>query len=516
MIGGAIGGVRELKPVLCEFEPARVLEKYASEREVFEAIMVQLEPKGNINQTSKGLWPIYCRTILSGARFLSQFGSAKDFYDWVDFFDEDERARPALPMLVAQEIYGIGFALACDFLMQLGYENFSKPDVHVKAIFPALGLCPLGTSDYEVFKAVARVARNVGVTPYNVDKLFWLIGSGYFYNDEQIGKKGRIGSRKEAFIALVQPALEEMRLRKHDSMPDLNFEVVDAEVLSFAAVPSLLFKLRIENGGEEPIRSVALNTQIRIAATQRHYDAAEQEMLLELFGEPHRWGETLRSLLWTHTVLQVPPFSGSTVVDMPVPCTYDLEVVAAKYFHALDDGEVPLEFLFSGTVFYAGEGVGLQVARISWEKEAEFRLPVRLWKEMMDHYFPNSAWIRLRRRLRPALRLQGAHGVPDLGIRRGGAAALQRARGGALGGRGEEDRRSGALRRLHTVALPPIDLKNQQRWTFEVYPRAYSEARAATATPGSCRHSAWWPGTEGPPSRSTSGSCTSQSEGRPS
>jgi hypothetical protein len=180
-------------------------------------------------------------------------------------------------------------------------------------------------------------------------------------------------------------------------MPDLNFEVVGAEVLPFAAVPSLLFKLRIENGGEEPIRSVALNTQIRIAAAQRHYAAAEQEKLLELFGEPHRWGETLRSLLWTHTVLQVPPFSGSTVVDMPVGCTYDLEVVAAKYFNALDDGEVPLEFLFSGTVFYAGEGVGLQVSRISWEKEAEFRLPVRLWKEMMDHYFPNSAWIRLRR-----------------------------------------------------------------------------------------------------------------------
>jgi len=180
-------------------------------------------------------------------------------------------------------------------------------------------------------------------------------------------------------------------------MPDLNFEVVDAEVLSFAAVPSLLFKLRIENGGEEPIRSVALNTQIRIAATQRHYDAAEQEKLLELFGEPHRWGETLRSLLWTHTVLQVQPFSGSTVVDMPVGCTYDLEVVAAKYFYALEDGEVPLEFLFSGTVFYAGADGRLQVERIPWEKEAEFRLPVRLWKEMMDHYFPNSAWIRLRR-----------------------------------------------------------------------------------------------------------------------
>jgi hypothetical protein len=180
-------------------------------------------------------------------------------------------------------------------------------------------------------------------------------------------------------------------------VPDLDFGIEGAEVLEFAAVPSLLFKLRIENLEGEPVRSVALNTQIRIAATQRHYEVAEQERLLELFGEPHRWGNTLRSLLWTHTTLQVPPFSGSTVVDMPVTGTYDLEVVAAKYFYALEDGEVPLEFLFSGTVFYAGEDGRLQIARISWEKEAEFRLPVRLWKEMMERYFPNTAWLRLRK-----------------------------------------------------------------------------------------------------------------------
>src|SRR3712207_5695547 len=124
-------------------------------------------------------------------------------------------------------------------------------------------------------------------------------------------------------------------------MPNLDFGVEGAEVLEYAAVPSLLFKLCIENLEAEPIRSVALNTQIRIAATQRHYEAAEQERLQELFGEPHRWKDTLRSLLWTHTVLQVPRFSGSTVVDMPVTCTYDLEVVAAKYFYALEDGEGP-------------------------------------------------------------------------------------------------------------------------------------------------------------------------------
>ncbi|CAN5779607.1 DUF6084 family protein [soil metagenome] len=180
-------------------------------------------------------------------------------------------------------------------------------------------------------------------------------------------------------------------------MPDLAFRIEGAEVLEYAAVPSLSFKLRIENLDDEPIRSVSLNTQVRIAATQRHYEEAEQDRLLELFGEPSRWGTTLRSLLWTHTVVQVPAFSGSTVVDMPVTCTYDLEVVAAKYFHALEDGEAPLEFLFSGTVFYAGEDGRMQITRISWEKEAEFKMPVRLWKEMMERYFPNSAWLRLRR-----------------------------------------------------------------------------------------------------------------------
>jgi hypothetical protein len=180
-------------------------------------------------------------------------------------------------------------------------------------------------------------------------------------------------------------------------VPDLDFGIEGAEVLEYAAAPSLLFKLRVENLEEEPIRSVSLNTQVRIAATQRHYDTAERQRLLEVFGAPHRWGQTLRSLLWAHTTLQVPRFSGSTVVDMSIPCTYDMEVIGSKYFHALEDGEVPLEFLFSGTVFYAAEGGRLQVARISWEKEAEFRLPVRLWKETMERYFPNSAWIRLHK-----------------------------------------------------------------------------------------------------------------------
>jgi len=193
-------------------EVSQVLEKYRSGWEgVLEDIVAQLNPRGSMHRTSRSIWPRYCRSVLSGARFLSRFSTADDFYRWVDLFDEDERARPALPLLLAQEIEGFGFALACDLLNGLGYENFSKPDVHVKDIFGGLGLCAEGAGDYEVFWAVGRLARNAGVTPYNADKLFWLVGSGYFYDDPHIGNKGRIGSHKKEFIVVARLTLEPMR-----------------------------------------------------------------------------------------------------------------------------------------------------------------------------------------------------------------------------------------------------------------------------------------------------------------
>jgi hypothetical protein len=177
--------------------------------------------------------------------------------------------------------------------------------------------------------------------------------------------------------------------------PGLRFSIEDAGVLDYAAVPTLRFGVRIESSGA--IRSLALNVQVRIAATRRRYDDAEEQRLVELFGLPEQWGRSLRSLHWQNVALQVPAFEHSTVVELPLTCTYDLEVVASQYLHALEDGEVPLEFLFAGSVFYPGAAGQLQVRPISWDQEAEFRLPVAAWDKMMDRYFPDSAWLRLGR-----------------------------------------------------------------------------------------------------------------------
>jgi hypothetical protein len=176
------------------------------------------------------------------------------------------------------------------------------------------------------------------------------------------------------------------------TVPELSFAVEGAEPLEHAAAPTLRFALRIESPDEQPIKSILLDTQIQIAARRRPYDAAAHDRLFELFGPSANWGTSLRTLLWTRTTRVVPPFPGATVVDLDVPCSYDLEVIASRYFDALGDGDVPLEFLFSGSVF---AGTPLQVTRLSWEQEAEYRLPVSVWKETLERHFRGTAWLRL-------------------------------------------------------------------------------------------------------------------------
>jgi hypothetical protein len=180
-------------------------------------------------------------------------------------------------------------------------------------------------------------------------------------------------------------------------MPDLDYQVEGAEAVPFSVSPLLNLKVRLTNKDEtEKIQSVLLRCQIQIEVARRQYSPGEQAKMFELFGEPERWGQTLRTMLWTHANAVVPPFTGSTLVDLPVPCTFDFNVATTKFFNGLAGGDIPLCLLFSGTVFYSDDEGLLQVAQISWEKEANYRLPVSVWKSMMAHYYPNSAWLNIR------------------------------------------------------------------------------------------------------------------------
>jgi hypothetical protein len=197
-------------------------------------------------------------------------------------------------------------------------------------------------------------------------------------------------------------------------MPDLDFRVVGVEAAARGLTPLLHFRLEVTNvPATEEIHSIILQAQVHIQSAQRPYDDQEKRQLIDLFGTPDRWGQTLRTRLWTHASVTVRPFAGCTDAILPIQCTYDLNVTATKYFYALREGEVPLLFLFSGTVFYAGVDGNLQVQRISWDKECAYRMPIRVWQELMEHHYPGSAWLSLHRHVFERLyAFKLDHGIP--------------------------------------------------------------------------------------------------------
>ena len=194
-------------------------------------------------------------------------------------------------------------------------------------------------------------------------------------------------------------------------MVDLEFSVLDIAPELYAAAPQLTARLRIQERSGAAIHAMALRCQVRILAQRRGYDADEETGLLELFGNRGRWPTTLKPFMWMHSGVLVQGFADSVDVDLPLPCTFDFEVSAAKYLNSLRDGTVPLEFLFSGTVFTRG-AAGFGVEQIPWDREARYALPVAVWRSLMDAFFPNQGWIRLDRDVLAALaKYKAVHGL---------------------------------------------------------------------------------------------------------
>ncbi|MTE16699.1 DUF6084 family protein [Nocardia aurantiaca] len=176
----------------------------------------------------------------------------------------------------------------------------------------------------------------------------------------------------------------------------ITFAVLGIRPEPYAIGPALSARVGIAALAEEPVHAIALRAQVRFEPNRRPYTDAEGSGLLELFGTRERWRDTQRSFLWMHTTTMVPGFTGGTEVDLPLPCTFDLEVTGSKYLHALRDGTVPLLFLFSGTVFFRGAS-GFAVQQIPWDRDDRFDMPVAVWRQLMDTHYPHTGWVRLRR-----------------------------------------------------------------------------------------------------------------------
>jgi hypothetical protein len=185
-------------------------------------------------------------------------------------------------------------------------------------------------------------------------------------------------------------------------MADLVFGCTDASAERYAATPTLSFALTVTESSGAAVHAIVLRCQIRIEPQRRRYSAAEARRLHDLFGDTSRWADTVKPIQLAMVTAMVPGFSALTEINVPVPCTYDLEVASARYLQALDDGTIPLLFLFSGMVFLA-EGNGYAVELVPWSSEASYRMPVSVWQDVVNLHFPDSAWLRCGRETLDAL-----------------------------------------------------------------------------------------------------------------
>jgi hypothetical protein len=173
--------------------------------------------------------------------------------------------------------------------------------------------------------------------------------------------------------------------------------VIGAHPCAHTAAPGIVFRLRIENISNRRIHTLGLRCHIRIEPRSRPHSPEERARLYELFGDPRQWDRTLQPVTWAQTSTVVPGFDRQIEIDLPVSCTYDLEVGSAKYLHAIRTGEIPLAFAFSGTAFSATDRGVLIVEPVPWDVEASFRMPAQVWRAAMDQFFPGGGWLRLQR-----------------------------------------------------------------------------------------------------------------------
>ncbi len=181
-----------------------------------------------------------------------------------------------------------------------------------------------------------------------------------------------------------------------DQPPDLEFAVLGARPVKYAAAPMLTIDLQVSEADGREVYMVALTIQLMIEPARRSYDDTTRERLVELFGAPERWAVTTRSLVWAKLDVLVPAFTGTTTVTVPIACHYDLELAAAKYLDSLPDGQAPLALHFNGMIYYPAPDGGLQMVLIPWSKSIDFRMPVSVWRDTIAHYYPGTAWIAVR------------------------------------------------------------------------------------------------------------------------
>ena len=72
-------------------------------------------------------------------------------------------------------------------------------------------------------------------------------------------------------------------------------------------------------------------------------------------------------------------------------------------------------------IYYPGEDGGLQMVLVPWTSSIDFRMPVAVWRETIEHYYPNTGWVAVCGRRRSS-------GCSELKVDRGLATSTRASR----------------------------------------------------------------------------------------
>lgn len=190
----AISGISNLadeNPGLSDAKMRKVLHQL--EKLDVDKVFNELKKSQLFEGNSEKLRKDWLRTIKEAASFVLTFKSGRSFSKFFSQFRG--RAIVLGPCFLSLHIYGIGIALACDALKDLGISQLIKPDQHIKDVFYALNLVKEKKSDVAVIEAAlqlcelanqVRLHSDPEITPFELDRIIWLCCSGDFYKHPHV------------------------------------------------------------------------------------------------------------------------------------------------------------------------------------------------------------------------------------------------------------------------------------------------------------------------------------------
>ena len=110
-----VGGWPTLRGWMHDFNPEYILNTWGTHDIIFNFFQVLRNDgqiRGDFNNGAHSYWPHFSKSIVSAAGFLSKFPNAQSFLEWSDTFVGHQNTTPALPLVISEEVFGIGIAHA--------------------------------------------------------------------------------------------------------------------------------------------------------------------------------------------------------------------------------------------------------------------------------------------------------------------------------------------------------------------------------------------------------------------